>query len=104
MANLAKRVQTIVVHSHAHNKDHHGKEHHGNQYSPFAAHHDQPLYESYRELSHEQQAAIAEGKTIIPVVPFIINLVLIESETCYLCVLDASKIDTRHSKHTYRHN
>ncbi|KAM7354593.1 V-type proton ATPase subunit VhaSFD isoform 1-T1 [Cochliomyia hominivorax] len=66
MANLAKRVQTIVVHSHAHNKDHHGKDHHGNQYSPYGAHHDQPFNESYREFSPEQQAAIAEGKTIIP--------------------------------------
>lgn len=67
MANLAKRVQTIVVHTHAHGKDHHGKDHHGNQYSPQGAHHDQPFNETYRELSPEQQAAIAEGKTIIPV-------------------------------------
>lgn len=73
MASLAKRVQTIVVHSNAHAKDHHhghghSKEHHGNQYSPYGAHHDQPLNESYRELSSEQQQAVAEGKTILPVV------------------------------------
>ena len=68
MANLAKRVQTIVVHTHAHGKDHHGKDHHGNQYSPSAAHHEPPFHESYRDLSPEQQAAIAEGKTVIPVV------------------------------------
>lgn len=68
MANLAKRVQTIVVHTHAHSsKDHHGKDHHGNHYSPHGAHHDQPTNESYRELSPEQQAAIAEGKAVIPV-------------------------------------
>ncbi|KAH8376589.1 hypothetical protein KR093_000132 [Drosophila rubida] len=64
MAQLAKRAQTIIVHSHGQ----HGKDHHGNQYSPSVAmlqqRHDL-ANESYREVgtSSDQQL---DGKCVIP--------------------------------------
>ncbi|XP_030383949.1 V-type proton ATPase subunit H isoform X2 [Scaptodrosophila lebanonensis] len=60
MAKLAKRAQTIIVHSHGHGKDHHG----GNQYSPSAvqAQLQELANESYREMNSEQQ----DGKSVIP--------------------------------------
>lgn len=70
MADLSKRVQTVILHSHAHGKDHghgHGKDHHGNQLSPQKIHHEAPHFESYGEFTAEQQADIDEGKNIIPV-------------------------------------
>lgn len=71
MAQLAKRTQTIIVHSHGqHGKD---KDHHGHQYSPTLAQLQQQQQlalanESYREVggtSDQQQ----DGKCVIPVFP-----------------------------------
>lgn len=67
MADLAKRVQTVVVvHTHGH---HHGHGH-GHGYNLHGSHHDQTnqQHETYREFNVEQQIANAENKTIIPVV------------------------------------
>lgn len=70
MAAMAKRAQTIIVHTHMqHGKDHHGKDTH--QYSPSVAqqlqqHHDM-ANESYRDVgsfSFEQQK---DGTYVIPV-------------------------------------
>ncbi|XP_023161137.1 V-type proton ATPase subunit H isoform X1 [Drosophila hydei] len=66
MAQLAKRAQTIIVHSHGQ----HGKDHHGNQYSPnmvqLQQRHDL-ANESYREVrtssAFDQQQ---DGKCVIP--------------------------------------
>lgn len=68
MAQLAKRTQTILVHTHGKDKDHHG-----HQYSPTLAQLQQQhelaerANESYREVGvgsdHQQQ----DGKCVIPV-------------------------------------
>ncbi|KAL9925674.1 V-type proton ATPase subunit VhaSFD isoform 1-T1 [Glossina fuscipes fuscipes] len=67
MADLAKRVQTVVVmHTHGH---HHGHGHgHGHGYNLHGSHHDQAhqQHETYREFNVEQHIANAENKTIIP--------------------------------------
>ncbi|EDW75787.1 uncharacterized protein Dwil_GK15126, isoform A [Drosophila willistoni] len=66
MAQLAKRVQTIIVHSHGpHGKD---KDHHGHQYSPNIAqqmqqHQHDLANESYRDMAGDQQQ---DGKCVIP--------------------------------------
>ncbi|KAH8263333.1 hypothetical protein KR044_007577 [Drosophila immigrans] len=67
MAQLAKRAQTIIVHSHGQ----HGKDHHGNQYSPSVAmlqqRHDLQ-YESYREVGNSSSSSDQQldGKCVIP--------------------------------------
>lgn len=68
MAQLAKRAQTIIVHSHGQ----HGKDHHGNQYSPSVAQLQQRhdlANESYREVrsSSSSDAQQQDGKCVIPV-------------------------------------
>ncbi|XP_030555246.1 V-type proton ATPase subunit H isoform X1 [Drosophila novamexicana] len=66
MALMAKRAQTIIVHTHGQ----HGKDHHGHQYSPNVAQMQQRhdlANESYREVrsssSSDQQQ---DGKCVIP--------------------------------------
>lgn len=67
MAQLAKRAQTIIVHSHGQ----HGKDHHGNQYSPSVAQLQQRhdlANESYREVrSPSDGQQHQDGKCVIPV-------------------------------------
>lgn len=67
MAQLAKRAQTIIVHSHGQ----HGKDHHGNQYSPSVAQLQQRhdlANESYREVRSPSDAQQQQdGKCVIPV-------------------------------------
>ncbi|XP_017088923.1 V-type proton ATPase subunit H isoform X1 [Drosophila bipectinata] len=67
MAQLAKRTQTIIVHSHGqHGKD---KDHHGHQYSPNLAQLQQQLHlanESYREVGGSSSDQQQEGKCVIP--------------------------------------
>ncbi|EDW13195.1 V-type proton ATPase subunit H isoform X1 [Drosophila mojavensis] len=70
MAQLAKRAQTIIVHSHGqHGKDHHGKDHHGHQYSPnlvqLQQRHDL-ANESYREVRSSAFDQQQDGKCVIP--------------------------------------
>lgn len=69
MAQLAKRAQTIIVHSHGQ----HGKDHHGNQYSPSVAQLQQRhdlANESYREVrSPSDGQQHQDGKCVIPVFP-----------------------------------
>ena len=75
MAELARRVQTVVMHQHGHGHHGHGGGHHNSHhYSPQAAHHQQhsPLAEGaerYREVSAEQQqnASNPDSMTAIPV-------------------------------------
>ncbi|TDG46989.1 hypothetical protein AWZ03_006570 [Drosophila navojoa] len=65
MAQLAKRAQTIVVHSHGQ----HGKDHHGNQYSPnlvqLQQRHDL-ANESYRIVRSSAVDQQQDGKCVIP--------------------------------------
>lgn len=67
MAQLAKRAQTIIVHSHGQ----HGKDQHGNQYSPSVAQLQQRhdlANESYREVRSSSDAQQhQDGKCVIPV-------------------------------------
>ncbi|XP_017857092.1 PREDICTED: V-type proton ATPase subunit H isoform X1 [Drosophila arizonae] len=71
MAQLAKRAQTIIVHSHGqHGKDHHGKDHQGHhQYSPnlvqLQQRHDL-ANESYREVRSSAFDQQQDGKCVIP--------------------------------------
>jgi len=73
MAALAKRAQTIIVHTHMQQgKEHHGKDNH-HQYSPSVAQQLQQQHdranESYRDVgtfSFDQQK---DGKYVIPVLP-----------------------------------
>jgi len=67
MAELVKRSQTIIVHTHGqqHGKDHHPKDHH---YSPSVAQLQQRYdigNESYREVGSSNQQQ--DGKYVIPV-------------------------------------
>ncbi|XP_051858987.1 V-type proton ATPase subunit H isoform X2 [Drosophila sulfurigaster albostrigata] len=65
MAQLAKRAQTIIVHSHGQ----HGKDHHGNQYSPSVAmlqqRHDL-ANETYRDFGNSSSDQQQDGKCVIP--------------------------------------
>ncbi|XP_043641711.1 V-type proton ATPase subunit H isoform X1 [Drosophila teissieri] len=70
MAQLAKRTQTILVHTHGlHGKD---KDHHGHQYSPSLAQLQQQhelaerANESYREVGVGSDSQQQDGKCVIP--------------------------------------
>ncbi|EDW90242.1 V-type proton ATPase subunit H isoform X1 [Drosophila yakuba] len=70
MAQLAKRTQTILVHTHGlHGKD---KDHHGHQYSPTLAQLQQQhelaerANESYREVGVGSDSQQQDGKCVIP--------------------------------------
>ncbi|KAH8353456.1 V-type proton ATPase subunit H isoform X1 [Drosophila takahashii] len=70
MAQLAKRTQTIIVHTHGqHGKD---KDHHGHQYSPTLAQLQQQhelaerANESYREVGGSSDHQQLDGKCVIP--------------------------------------
>ncbi|XP_064539028.1 V-type proton ATPase subunit H isoform X1 [Drosophila montana] len=66
MALMAKRAQTIIVHTHGQ----HGKDHHGHQYSPNVAQMQQRhdlANESYREVrSSSSSEKQQDGKCVIP--------------------------------------